>query len=506
MPPTPRPRPATDRAQTIGRPAPGQSLFGGDLLTGHPGSSSPVTGRSAPPAAQGRPDAAETQAHDRIEEFRLRHRNPQVAGQHHAPAIRPPPCRSAPRWSGRASRPRAPTAAPIPAKRPEAVSCIRQIGAGGKHRPLPVRITARRSSAPPWRRRRRSGRGIASVRAFALPGRSSRSCQFPKRRSLSSSSLERRPAYVKARKFVVQFSLWKGNEMNLRLTSSALALAAMTVRPGRRDLRAGLAVLGRLLSPAGYQIKEGNRAKAGDTLTISDLTITAASTGEARAPSPSTSPRSTCSPTGDGRCAPSMPTRVTASIAGADKGRQTVQPDGRRHSRQLDHHLGRAEDMTIPFDYPTLDLSVATVVADGKTPAADPSVDPREHHRLDAPRRRCETAKYDYDMKTEKRSSPPISPISRPKPGDNFKFDGTMTGLERRHDEHAQDAISDLAGPECRAEIRQLSLDGTVEGSAAPAAPSRLASTGDDRQPRRPARGKYDARRSTCRCRCRRTG
>ena len=71
--------------------------------------------------------------------------------------------------------------------------------------------------------------------------------------------------------------------MNLRLTSSALALAAMTA-PAFADVTSEQVWQSWVdyYASAGYQVKEGNRAKAGDTLTISDLTITAASTGEAK--------------------------------------------------------------------------------------------------------------------------------------------------------------------------------------------------------------------------------
>jgi hypothetical protein len=69
--------------------------------------------------------------------------------------------------------------------------------------------------------------------------------------------------------FPMQFSFWKGNEMNLRLTSSALALAAMTA-PAFADVTSEQVWQSWVdyYNSAGYQVTEGKREKAGDTLTI----------------------------------------------------------------------------------------------------------------------------------------------------------------------------------------------------------------------------------------------
>ena len=60
--------------------------------------------------------------------------------------------------------------------------------------------------------------------------------------------------------FPMQFSFWKGNEMNLRLTSSALALAAMTA-PAFADVTSEQVWQSWVdyYSSTGYQIKEGKR-------------------------------------------------------------------------------------------------------------------------------------------------------------------------------------------------------------------------------------------------------
>ena len=62
--------------------------------------------------------------------------------------------------------------------------------------------------------------------------------------------------------------------MNLRLTSSALALAAMTA-PAFADVTSEQVWQSWVdyYSSAGYQIKEGKREQAGDTLTITDVTV-----------------------------------------------------------------------------------------------------------------------------------------------------------------------------------------------------------------------------------------
>ena len=280
--------------------------------------------------------------------------------------------------------------------------------------------------------------------------------------------------------------------MNLRLTSSALALAAMTV-PALADVTSEQVWQSWVdyYASAGYQVKEGNRAKAGDTLTISDLTITAASTGEAKGTLTINVPTVDLTDLGDGKVRTVYADKVTASIAGADK-------DGKPFSTDLAVDIpgnstitsGAPEDMTHTFDYPTLDLSVAKVVADGKERPLPIRLSTQNttgsmHRVTDA------AAKYTYDMKTEKAVITADITDIEGKPGDNFKFDGTMTGLESSGTMSMPKDAN--IGADLNAALKSgMSLDGTVKVGGT-SGTFELASTGDDGKAQTGS-GKYDTK------------
>ena len=106
--------------------------------------------------------------------------------------------------------------------------------------------------------------------------------------------------------------------MNLRLTSSAIALAAMTA-PAFADVTSEQVWQSWVdyYSSAGYQIKEGKREQAGDTLTITDVTVSTedgdpATTGQMTL----TVPQITMTETGDGKVRTVYADQMTGSFSG----------------------------------------------------------------------------------------------------------------------------------------------------------------------------------------------
>lgn len=111
--------------------------------------------------------------------------------------------------------------------------------------------------------------------------------------------------------------------MNLRLTSSALALAAMTA-PAFADVTSEQVWQSWVdyYQSLGYTVTEGKRDKAGDTLTLSDIAI---SGGVPDSQVSFSIPQVTLSDSGDGKVKTVFADQMTGEAQGTD-------PDGESYS------------------------------------------------------------------------------------------------------------------------------------------------------------------------------
>lgn len=152
----------------------------------------------------------------------------------------------------------------------------------------------------------------------------------------------------------------KGKFMSLRLTSSALALMAFAV-PAVADVTPEEVWQNWLdyYTAAGYEVKEGSRDLAGETLTVKDVVFSATNDG-------STVEISTAQvemqATGDGKVRTVYADQMPLKISGKDASDKTFEVElmlavpGNEMTSS-----GSAGDITHEFNYPTIDLSMDKV-------------------------------------------------------------------------------------------------------------------------------------------------
>lgn len=213
--------------------------------------------------------------------------------------------------------------------------------------------------------------------------------------------------------------------MNLRLTSSALALAAMTM-PALADVTPEQVWQSWVdyYQSMGYSVTEGKRDKAGETLTLSDVTIV---TGTEDNQVSISIPQVALNTAGDGSVRTVFADQMTGLANGTDV-------DGKAYELPFAIALpgneittsGAPEDMTHAFDYPVMDFTLTTITNDGKERPLPIKVGVADstgtvHVVAGAP------AKYDYAMKSGKIS---FSGDVDGEDGENVKFDGNLTDAE----------------------------------------------------------------------------
>ncbi|MEF9601171.1 DUF2125 domain-containing protein [Paracoccus sp. PXZ] len=213
--------------------------------------------------------------------------------------------------------------------------------------------------------------------------------------------------------------------MNLRLTSSALALAAMTA-PALADVTSEQVWQSWVdyYQSLGYSVTEGKRDKAGDTLTLSDVAI---SGGVPDSQVSFSIPQVTLSDSGDGKVRTVFADQMTGEAHGTD-------PDGQSYSLPFTVDLpgnviitsGAAEDMTHDFDYPTMDFTLTTIKSGDKETPLPIKVGVADstgtfHIVAGSP------AKYDYAMQSGKVT---FSGDVDSEEGDKVKFEGSLSDLE----------------------------------------------------------------------------
>ncbi|WP_323716286.1 DUF2125 domain-containing protein [Paracoccus aminovorans] len=212
--------------------------------------------------------------------------------------------------------------------------------------------------------------------------------------------------------------------MKLRLTSSALALAAMTA-PAFADVTSEQVWQSWVdyYQSLGYTVTEGKRDKAGQTLTLSDIAI---KSGGADSQVAFEIPQVALTEDGG---------KVTTVFADSMTGTATgSNAEGEAYEVPFTVALpgnsmvtsGAPGDMTHEFDYPTIDLALTTMKSgDTETPlpirlgVADSTGS--FHTVAGSP------AKYDYAMKSGKIT---FSGDVSEKEGESLRFDGSMDGTE----------------------------------------------------------------------------
>ncbi|RDD96570.1 DUF2125 domain-containing protein [Paracoccus pantotrophus] len=213
--------------------------------------------------------------------------------------------------------------------------------------------------------------------------------------------------------------------MNLRLTSSALALAAMTA-PALADVTSEQVWQSWVdyYQSLGYSVTEGKRDKAGDTLTLSDIAI---SGGVPDSQVSFSIPQVTLSEGADGTVKTVFADRMTGEAHGTD-------PDGQSYSLPFTVDMpgnaivtsGAPEDMTHDFDYPAMDFTLTTIKRGDKETPLPIKVGVADstgtfHIIAGAP------AKYDYAMKS---GAITFSGDVDSEEGDKVKFGGSLADLE----------------------------------------------------------------------------
>ncbi|MTH35721.1 DUF2125 domain-containing protein [Paracoccus limosus] len=246
--------------------------------------------------------------------------------------------------------------------------------------------------------------------------------------------------------------------MNLRLTSSALALAAMTA-PAFADVTPEQVWQSWVdyYKSVGYTITEGSRDKSGSTLTVKDIKIA----GGAEASRVGLSlPEIVLTDTGDGKVKTVFADHMTVDLSGTNA-------DGKNYELPATLDMpgnsmissGAPEDMTHEFNYPTLKVTLTTVTTDGKqTPL------PVNFALLDstgtAHLAGGATGKYDYDMSSAKLT---FDGDVTDENQENVKFAGSAEKLSTKGTMNLPGKIADLETELGTALRNGLAMDGAVQ-------------------------------------------
>lgn len=212
--------------------------------------------------------------------------------------------------------------------------------------------------------------------------------------------------------------------MDLRLTSSALALAAM-LSPALADVTSEQVWQSwvEYYQSMGYQVSEGGRERAGDTLTLKDVAI------KGGAPESQVSlalPQVTLTEDGAGKVRTVFADTVSGEANGVDAdGKSFRLPFVLSMPGNTTVTSGAAEDMTHEFDYPTIDVALSSITRDGKESPLPIKLSLAQstgtlHRVAGAP------AKYDYTMNT---ANAQFSGDIPGEAGEQVKFDGKLADI-----------------------------------------------------------------------------
>ena len=216
--------------------------------------------------------------------------------------------------------------------------------------------------------------------------------------------------------------------MNLRLTSSALALAAMTA-PAFADVTSEQVWQSWVdyYQSMGYTVTEGGRSKAGETLTLSDVAIKG---GPADGQVNMAIPQITLTEDSG-----KVTTVFADSMTGTAKG---TDADGEGYELPFAVAMpgnkivtsGATGDMTHEFDYPTMDFTLTTMKSGDKETALPVKLGVADttgtFHIVSGA-----ASKYDYAMKSAKVT---FSGDVADETDGRVKFEGNLDGIEASGD------------------------------------------------------------------------
>lgn len=250
--------------------------------------------------------------------------------------------------------------------------------------------------------------------------------------------------------------------MSLRLTSSALALVAMTA-PAFAEVNAEQVwqTWVDYYKSSGYTVTEGSREQAGDNLTVKDVVLSYGAEDSVQASV--NLPQVTLQTTGDGNIRTVYPDEVTGSFADNSNAEDPVtasftlaMPGNETVSS------GSPEKMTHEFNYPTMALSVDSVKYDDKE-LATPFKLTVTNSTGTLESTKGDISEYAYDMKSEKAD---FTLDAAPADGEKFASSGTFEALEAVGTVKANpDMLASEA--DLNAALKQgMALAGTVKSGA----------------------------------------
>ncbi|WP_288948700.1 DUF2125 domain-containing protein [uncultured Paracoccus sp.] len=250
--------------------------------------------------------------------------------------------------------------------------------------------------------------------------------------------------------------------MNLRLTSSALALAAMTA-PAFADVTPEQVWQSwvEYYQSVGYSVSEGKREAAGDTLTVSEITVKGG-TPEGRVDL--IIPQIVLSDIGDGKVRTVYADQMTGQVHG-------VNPEGTEYALPFTIDLpgntavtsGAIEDMTHELNYPTIDITLSSITTEDKETKLPVKIGLADsvgtmHFVAGTP------AKYDYDVKTGKVT---FTGDITSEDDVNVKFDGSIEGVATSGDMVVPaDGIADISKDMNAALKAGLAMNGLAKAGA----------------------------------------
>ncbi|MTH65804.1 DUF2125 domain-containing protein [Paracoccus shanxieyensis] len=274
--------------------------------------------------------------------------------------------------------------------------------------------------------------------------------------------------------------------MSLRLTSSALALAAFT-SPAFADVTPEQVWQSWIdyYESVGYTVAEAGRDMAGSTLTLRDVTIEGGAEGNKVV---SRIPQVTLTQENGGKVRTVFADQMDMDVSGTEEGSAFSLPVAISMPGNAIVTSGAPEDMTHEFDYPTIDVTLSTITSDGAERPLPITVKLADttgtfHSVAGTP------AKYDYTMATQKLT---FQGDVTEEAGDQMKFAGSLDALRSEGTMTAGGKFTDLEGQMSQALKDGLAISGKL-ATGPGAGTFEFASTDAEGQPSSGS-GKYDGK------------
>lgn len=273
---------------------------------------------------------------------------------------------------------------------------------------------------------------------------------------------------AKNRHYVNGMRFLKGKDMTLRLTSSAFALAAMTM-PAFADVTAEQVWQAWVdyYQSTGYTVTEGSRDLAGETLTLRDVVFSFNEPQSGKLTF--TVPQIELHNTGDGK----VRTVYADTLSGTFVGPEATDPaeaddkvEADFSARLPDNEIvtsGSVEAMTHEFTYPTLVFNLDRLKS-GDTEMTKPLEVSLENNSGTMETVAGDLKKYTYAMKSEKLG---FKGDFKADAKESFTFDGSVAGLESSGDFASKTGMFGNDADMNAALKEGLALQGTLKAGAA---------------------------------------